>query len=68
MSWKPEVFADGGWNTNSLRFATQAEAEQYAADLFRRWTLTSDHRAARSDDPVTYQIVDGVLSRIEVTA
>ena len=51
-SYKPEVFVQGEWSTNSLRFATEEEAAAYASDLYMRWTLTEKHRAVPSDDPV----------------
>lgn len=54
MSFKPEVIADssGKWTPNGLAFATQAEAEGYAADLAMRWTSVRDTRAVASTDPV----------------
>lgn len=66
MSFKPEVFVDGGWNSNALRFATKEEAEEFAKDLFHRWTLTRDYRAAESEDPVNYKYADGKLLDPEV--
>lgn len=66
-SWKPEVqtIGDGDkWNSNALRFATKEEAEYSARDLAGRWMLVTAHRAAPSDDPVNYQIVDGQLTAI----
>ena len=64
MSWKPEVYVDGAWNANALRFETEEEARTYAADLYRRWTLTSDFRAVESDEPATHAITDGSLVRL----
>ena len=55
MSWKPEVFVDGQWAGNSLRFATKDEAWEYAHDLEGRWVLVMDIRAVESDDPVNYR-------------
>lgn len=63
MSWQPEVLLDGRWETSGLRFETEREASVYAADLFRRWTLTQDHRAAESDDPVTHVIDENNVMR-----
>jgi hypothetical protein len=62
MSWKPEVFTEGAWYGNSLRFATKEEAEIYGRDLLNRWLVPTDSRAVPSDDPVTHRIVDGVMS------
>jgi hypothetical protein len=64
-SWKAEVFTEGKWYDNAIRFRTREEAELYANDLFNRWLVPTDKRAVESDDPPTHQIVDGVMSRIE---
>jgi hypothetical protein len=53
MSYKAEMFVDREWCSNALRFATQAEAERYASDLFMRWTQPTDKRVVKCDDPVT---------------
>jgi hypothetical protein len=55
MSFKAEVIADssGQWCSNQLRFATKAEAENYAADLAFRWTSVRQHRVVESTDEVT---------------
>lgn len=66
-SYAAEVVADssGEFCGNALRFATREEAEVYVADLKRRWTLVTSTRVVRSDDPVTHEIVDGVMRRLE---
>jgi hypothetical protein len=53
-SLKVEVIADrsGEWVGNGLRFATQAEAEEYAKDLYSRWTAVKEWRVLPSNDPV----------------
>lgn len=53
VSWKVEVQADstGTWAGNGLRFATQAEAEKYGADLAWRWTAVREWRTVESSDP-----------------
>lgn len=61
-SWKPEVFVDNEWTQNNCAFATKEEAEASAFDLMSRWMLVQDYRAVESDQPVNWQIVDGVLS------
>jgi hypothetical protein len=53
VSWKPEVFVQGSWSGNAIRFATKDEAWEYAQDLEARWVLVMDIRAVKSDDPVT---------------
>lgn len=55
MSYKAEVIADnsGKWVSNSLRFATEAEAERYVKDLAMRWMSVRDMRVVQCDDPVT---------------
>ncbi len=54
MSYAPEVIADttGEWAGNSLRFATENEAMEYAKDLAFRWFAVKHIRAIESDDPV----------------
>lgn len=67
-SWQPEVQVKGEgdkWHQNALRFATKEEAEENARDLFSRWTLTTAHRAAPSDDEPTHRYRDGKLTPIE---
>lgn len=61
MSYKAEVIADssGKWASNTLRFATQQEAEEYVRDLEARWFLVTDTRVVESDDPVTYKFENG---------
>jgi len=68
-SWAPEVIADssGKWCGNQQRFASEAEAKASARDLFRRWTLCTDYRAAPSDDPPSHAIVDGELRSLAAT-
>jgi hypothetical protein len=51
-SWKPEVLVDGKWSTNSLRFATEAEAKASVVELMSRWYVPVDGRAAVSEDVV----------------
>ena len=41
-SWAPEVFVEGKWSRNALRFATRQEAESNAANLMMRWTLVEE--------------------------
>lgn len=53
-SFVAEVIADnsGQWVTNALRFATRDEAEDYAKDLYSRWTAVREYRVVPSSDPV----------------
>jgi hypothetical protein len=53
-SWKMEVIADssGEWVGNGLRFTTKELAEQWARDLFSRWTAVKEWRVVESTDPV----------------
>jgi hypothetical protein len=55
----------GKWYCNSIRFATEKEAADYAADLFMRWTQPTEHRTAASDEPVTYCYTDGTLRPVK---
>jgi hypothetical protein len=54
QSFAAEVIADnsGQWVGNMLRFATEAEAMDYAKDLYSRWTLVQKYRVVPSVDPV----------------
>lgn len=63
MSFAPEVIADrsGKWSGNTLRFATQQEAEGYVKDLANRWMLVTQTRVVESTDPVNYQWADAKL-------
>ncbi len=58
-SWKPEVFVEGKWAGNGLRFATKEEAEASGLDLLLRWTSTSDSRAVESEDYPNYRLEGG---------
>jgi hypothetical protein len=58
-SYKPEVFVQGNWEANALRFATYSEAKSYAQDLYSRWLLCEGFRAEACEDPVTHVWVDG---------
>ena len=70
MSFKPELSTDGGktFHANGLAFATKEEAELSAKDTYGRWLLATHWRAVESDQPVNYQIVDGVMSAVELAA
>jgi hypothetical protein len=63
-SYAPEVFVDDQWSRNRLRFETSKEAEAYAHDLFMRWMLCIDSRAAESEDEPTHRYLDGRLTDI----
>ena len=54
-SYKSEVFVEGSWCSNALRFATRAEAEASVQELMSRWWTPSDGRAAESSDAVNYR-------------
>lgn len=55
-SWKPEVFVDGQWASNSLRFRTQDEAERSGRELLSRWFVPTDSRATESTDRPNYRL------------
>ncbi len=68
VSWAPEVkVIDNGdnWSRNSLRFASEQEALSSAANLFERWTLCIDFRAAPASEPVNYRIVGGRMEEVK---
>jgi len=54
MSWKAEiqVAGDPKWYDNAVRFATKREAEQYAEDLYQRWTTAKNWRVSKADEQV----------------
>jgi len=54
MSFAVEVIADGSseFVGNGLRFATQMEAQSYAADLKARWSAVRSTRTTESTEPV----------------
>jgi hypothetical protein len=58
VSYAPEVIADcsGKFAGNGLRFATEAEAQQYVTGLAARWLLVTETRVVESDDPVNYRM------------
>jgi hypothetical protein len=60
-SFAAEVIADnsGKFAGNALRFATEAEASEYARDLSWRWTLVREWRVVASPDPVNYRMENG---------
>ena len=45
----------GTWSSNSLRFATEAEAEASVRELLNRWFVPEDGRATMSSDQVNYR-------------
>ena len=59
MSWAPEVYVEGRWSRNQVRFATREEAEADAYALMMRWTMVMDSRATEAEEPVNYRFVDG---------
>ena len=61
MSWKTEYeIPKGKWGTNSLRFATAAEAERAGDELLSRWTEPLSSRATETpDEPVNYKFPIG---------
>jgi len=59
--WKPEMHIPGeGWKANALVFSTEEEAELWARDLCRRWTVPSESRAVPTDKEPNYRrLADG---------
>ncbi len=64
MSYKPQVFVQGEWASNTLAFATEPEAQAYGLDLMRRWTLVESYRTIESTDPAKFTYVDHELKDI----
>ena len=65
MSWKAEVFVDGTWSSNALRFATKEEAEKSGRELLSRWFVPTDSTASVSNDPVNYKFENGRNVRLD---
>ncbi len=60
-SWKPEVFVDGAWSGNGLRFERREDSDIWVRSLLGRWFVPSDGRSVESDDAPNYKLVDGHL-------
>ena len=54
-SWAPEVFVEGQWAGNGVRFATKEEAEAWGRDRLMRWFVPTDSRAVESSDYPNYR-------------
>lgn len=69
-SFKAEFIADasGQWTGNGLRFATEQEAQEYAANLSHRWTLVEKSRVVESAEPVNHRFADGKVESVEPVA
>ena len=65
-SFKAEMFVDRQWASNSIRFATKAEADAYASDLYSRWTQPTDKRSVESPDPVSAKWEGGRLVLLSI--
>ena len=67
-NWKPEISTDGGksFSQNAQVFATREEAETMARDIFSRWMLATDYRAAETNEAVNYEIKNNVLKSVPV--
>lgn len=66
-SFKPEVIADssGQWSSNSLRFATEAEAYANVQNLAAKWFSVREYRVVPSDDEPNYRWINGELQEIK---
>ena len=53
VSFAVEVFVEGSWSGNALRFPDVETARAYGRDLLSRWLLPTEYRTVPSDDPVT---------------
>ena len=42
-----QVYGDDKWYDNSLEFKTELEAEEYAKDLFSRWSQAEEWRVIK---------------------
>jgi hypothetical protein len=55
--YKAEVKVGGDWVSNSLVFAAESEAMDYARALFRSWTLVQEHRVVQIDEAPNYRFI-----------
>lgn len=69
LSWAPVATdsreQDPKFTINGLRFATYQEAKQWAMDLTLRWLGCRDVSVIPTRDPVTHQVVEGVVEPVE---
>ena len=65
-NYRPEISTDGGksFGQNAQVFATKEEAETMAKDIFNRWMLATDYRAAETEDAVNYRLIDNKLEPV----
>jgi hypothetical protein len=66
MSFKPRIktFGDDKFYENNLAFATKNEAELSAKDTYSKWQLAEAWDVIESDQPVNYEIKDGVMRSV----
>jgi hypothetical protein len=66
MSFKPmiQTVGDHKFYSNNLAFATYEEAEVAAQKTFNSWILAVAWRVDESDQPVNWQIKDGVMEPV----
>ena len=73
MNYRPEISTDGGatFSQNGQVFATHAEAETMAKDIFMRWFASTHYRVTETEEPANYRLVDSeqgwVLQSVEVS-
>ncbi len=70
MSWKVGVktAGDKDWVYNGLSFGTKQEAEDYAEDLFMRWTAVNETNVTESAEPVNYSFIGFELKSVQPPA
>jgi hypothetical protein len=69
MSWKSEVMSDDfPWVGNGTFFATQAEAEAYAAYTAARWSIVTGSRAVEDVMPISHRYTDVLTDLNDVPA
>jgi hypothetical protein len=56
-SYQVNVYVDKEWVSNGLRFATETEAERYAADLSARWIKVESYDLQPSPDEPNAQML-----------
>lgn len=65
VSYKVDVVTDDHpdeWRGNFMRFATEAEAHEYAFDIAMSWDAVTRTVVVPTSDPVNAQFIDRVLT------
>ena len=59
------AMAIAGGTGFAIMVNTDAALNMMAKDIFSRWMLATDYRAAETTDPVNYRLIDNKLEPVE---